>query len=282
MKAIVILFISIALFAHTTFSQTISGIVLDSATQEPMAYVHIGVLGKNLGVISRDDGTFQIDLSEASSQDRLTFSSVGYHTQHIPQSSWGSAPLKVYLSPRTFTLREVVVEDSRLSNPVKLGRYQPTKWTSGQSGLQNFGWGGEWGIRIFNDGQAYRVTDINFHTRFNTMDSVLFRINIYDVKDSMPNNSLLQEELLVKSYKRDKWISQDVSSRQLLIDEVIIVTFEVVQLWRSSRGDNALFFTHGEGYDRGGTYARASSLAPWKKEGIPIALYLTAEGYSMD
>ncbi|MGD1891683.1 MAG: carboxypeptidase-like regulatory domain-containing protein [Cyclobacteriaceae bacterium] len=110
------------LFANMVLGQTVSGVVLDSTTQSPMAYVHIGVLGKNLGVISRDDGTFQIDLSEADSQDKLTFSSVGYHTQHVPQSSWKSAPLKVYLSPRIFTLREIVVEDSRLSDPVKLGR----------------------------------------------------------------------------------------------------------------------------------------------------------------
>ncbi|MEM6844402.1 MAG: carboxypeptidase-like regulatory domain-containing protein [Bacteroidota bacterium] len=282
MKTIITVLLSVLPLANVALSQTISGIVLDSATQEPMAYVHIGVLGKNLGVISRDDGTFQIDLSGAAPQDQLTFSSIGYHSRHIPQSAWKSSPMKVYLSPQTYTLKEVVVEDSRLGELVKIGRYQPTKWTSGQSGLEKFGWGGEWAIRIFSDGHSYRIKDINFHTRFNTMDSVLFRINIYDVKDSMPNNSLLQEELLVKSYKRDKWISQDVSSRQLLIDEDIIVSFEVVQLWLSSRGDNSLFFTHGKDYDRGGTYARASSLAPWKKEGIPITLYLTAEGYSMD
>ncbi|MEO0330311.1 MAG: carboxypeptidase-like regulatory domain-containing protein [Bacteroidota bacterium] len=279
MKTIVIALLSVLIFVNTASSQVVSGVVLDSVTQKPMAYVHIGMLGKDMGVISRDDGTFQIDLSEASSQDKLTFSSVGYHTQHIPQSSWKSSPLKVYLSPGTFILREVVVEDSRLSNPAKLGRYQPKKTTSGQSGLQKFGWGGEWGLRIFNDGQTYRVTDINFHTRFNTMDSVLFRINIYDVKDSLPNNSLLQKELLVKTYKRDKWITKDVSSEQLFVDEDIIITFEVVQLWRSSNGNNALFFTHGEGYDRGGTYTRASSLAPWKTEGIPITLYVTGEGY---
>ncbi len=267
------------LFANMVLGQTVSGVVLDSTTQSPMAYVHIGVLGKNLGVISRDDGTFQIDLSEADSQDKLTFSSVGYHTQHVPQSSWKSAPLKVYLSPRIFTLREIVVEDSRLSDPVKLGRYQPTRTTSGQSGLQKFGWGGEWGLRIFSDGQTYRVTDINFHTRFNTMDSVLFRISIYSVEDNLPDSSLLQQELFVKSYKRDKWITKDISSQQLIIDQDVIVTFEVVQLWRSSSGNNALFFTHGKGYDRGGTYTRASSLAPWTTKGIPITLYITAEGY---
>ncbi|MGD1891682.1 MAG: hypothetical protein ACFB15_13955 [Cyclobacteriaceae bacterium] len=111
------------------------------------------------------------------------------------------------------------------------------------------------------------------------MDSVLFRISIYSVEDNLPDSSLLQQELFVKSYKRDKWITKDISSQQLIIDQDVIVTFEVVQLWRSSSGNNALFFTHGKGYDRGGTYTRASSLAPWTTKGIPITLYITAEGY---
>lgn len=279
MKTIGITSLSILLFAHGALSQIVSGVVLDSATQEPLAYVHIGVVNKNMGIISRDDGTFRIDLSEADSQGQLTFSSIGYHSRHIPRSAWGSSPMRVYLSPRTYTLKGVVVEDSRLGEPVKIGRHQPTKWTSGQSGLEKFGWGGEWAIRIFSDGHSYRIQDINFHTRFNTMDSVLFRINVYDVEDGLPNNSLLQKELLVKSYKRDKWISKNVSSRQLFIDEDIIISFEVLQLWRSATGNNALFFTHGEGYDRSPTYTRASSLAPWEIGGMPITLYLTAEGY---
>ena len=284
MKTIVIGFLPLLLFANAVLSQIVSGVVLDSATQEPLAYVHIGVVNKNLGVISRDNGTFRIDLSEADSQDKLTFSSIGYHSQHILRPKRKENSMRVYLSPKIYNLREVVVEDSRLSDPIKLGRYQPTRTTSGQSGLQKFGWGGEWGLQIFNDGQTYRVTDINFHTRFNTMDSVLFRINVYNVKNGLPNSSLLQQELFVKSYKRDKWITKDVTSQQLggsplVVDQDIIVTFEVIQLWRSFRGNNALFFTHGKGYDRGGTYTQASSLALWTKEGLPITLYLSLEGY---
>ena len=281
MKPTAVLLLFFLVLLKTAIGQTVQGIVLDSATQEPLPYVHIGVVGKNMGVISRDDGTFSIDLSQAAPQDSLTFSILGYRTQRILPSEWQKGRLTIYLLPRTYRLREVLVEDSRINDPVKLGRHKPTKVTSGYSGTGDFGWGGEWGIRIDNQGQTYRITDINFHTRFNTLDSALFRINIYEIQEGLPHESLLPRELYVKSYKRDKWITKNVMAERLMIDQDIIVSFEVVQRWRSATGDNALFYTHGQGYEQSKTYRRASSLDRWDiREDPPITLYLTVEGYT--
>ena len=174
----------------------------------------------------------------------------------------------------------MLVEDSRINDPVKLGRYQPTKITTGYSGTGEFGFGGEWGIRINNDGQTYQIIDINLHTRFNTLDSVLLRFNIYSTRDNLPHTSLLSDELFVTSHKRDKWITKDVSAEQLIVDQDVIVTFEVVRLWYSTTGGNALFYTHGKGYDQSDTYRRASSLDRWTiQDDPPITLYLTVDGY---
>ena len=280
MRRIIVLSL-LLVWAESAVAQIIRGVVLDSATQKPLPYVHIGIPGKNMGTISRDDGTFQVDLEKATSQDSLTFSSIGYRMERISQSEWSQSPLRVYLAPQTYTLREVLVEDSRLYKPVKLGRYKPTKVTTGHNGPGDFGFGGEWGLRIPHHGQTYRIIDINFHTRFNTLDSALFRINIYSIQDSLPHQSLLRHELLVKSYRRDKWIVKDVSNEGIVIDQDIIVSYEVLQLWRSSTGNNALFFTHGKEY-ASPTYHRPTSLAPWQmQEELPITLYLTAIGYQL-
>ena len=268
------------MLSRAVIGQTVEGIVIDSATQDPLPYVHIGVVNKNVGVISRDDGTFRIDLRKAAPEDSLTFSILGYRRQQVPPPEWRQGALTMYLSPQTYPLREVLVEDSRISDPVKLGRSQPTKITTGYSGNGDFGFGGEWGLRINHDGQTYRITDVNFHTRFNTFDSVLFRVNVYDMQDDFPHKSLLPRELWVTSRKRDKWITKDVTAKQLVIDQDIIVTFEVVRLWRSATGDNALFYTHGKGYEQSDTYHRASSLDRWTvQDDPPITLYLTVEGY---
>lgn len=41
-----------SLLVDTALGQVIGGVVLDSATQEPLVQVHIGVVNKNMGIIS--------------------------------------------------------------------------------------------------------------------------------------------------------------------------------------------------------------------------------------
>ena len=256
MKRTIILTLFLPLIVEAVSeAQIIKGIVVDAASKEPLPYVHIGIFHKNMGVISRDNGEFEINVENALPHEALTFSMIGYETRHIKIQEINKPYIEVRLSPRTYLLKEVVIDESRISNPVKLGRFQPTKTTTGHSGVGNFGFGGEWGIRIFNDGKVYRIKDVNFHLRFNTLDSVLFRINMYSIKENLPHESLLREEIFVKSYKRDKWITKNLESERLIIDQDIIVSFEVVQLWYSATGENHFFYTHGEGYDRSKTIA---------------------------
>jgi len=127
---------------------------------------------------------------------------------------------------------------------------------TGQSGTKEYGWGGEWGLKIFSDEKTYLIQDINFHTRFNTVDSVLFRINIYDIKNELPFKSLLRENIFVKSFKGDKWISKNLLEENLVISDDIIVTIELLRIWYSEKGGNYLFFTHGKRYEKGLSFSR--------------------------
>ena len=183
---------------------------------------------------------------------------------------------EVRLNPKTYLLREVVIIDSEVINLQKFGRHEPTKTTTGHSGTDEFGWGGEWGLRIYNDNKTYQVHDVNLHLRFNTVDSLLFRINLYNVSKGLPNESILEREIFIKGYKRKKWIKKDLVSENLIINEDIIATFELVRIWYSETGGNHLFFTHGEGYERGRTYSRYSSFDQWAiDKRPPITLFIT-------
>lgn len=78
-----VLFFPAFLFFNFSFSQTMQGTVEDAASGEPLPYVNIGVWNKNIGTISHDDGSFQIDVSNATEDDSLTFSMMGYETKQI-------------------------------------------------------------------------------------------------------------------------------------------------------------------------------------------------------
>lgn len=272
------------LMASCASAQKIAGVVSDSKTSESLPYVHIGVAGKNLGVISRDDGSYEIDLTSAGRDDVLVFSIIGYETRKLIAAEVQPGKLDVHLTPRVYQLKDViVVRDTRERPTQKLGRYTPTKITTGQSGMKEFGFGGEWGLQISPEGKKYLINDVRLHMRYMSVDSVLFRVNMYAVEGGMPGESILQHEIFMTAYKKSKkkkWIVKDLVKENLVIDRNLIVTVEPVRIWFSKRGDNQLFFTHGEGYEQGRSYYRASSQDAWIDDHfLPATLYLTVEEF---
>ena len=253
--------------------------MIDAESKAPLPYVNIGVRNKNMGVISRDDGSFEIDLSKAALGDTLVFSMIGYESATFKAGDLRTTTREVRLNPKTYQLKEVVITDKKKKS-VKLGRYQPSRTTSGHSNTENFGFGGEWGLKISAPGKKYWIEQAGFHLRFNTVDSIQFRIKIYTVIDDLPGESLLKKDIYVKSYKNDQWILRDLSAENLIIDQDLIVTFEVLQLWYSKTSDNQIFFTHGSGYKEGHTYSRLSSQDKWAIDGrAPVTLYLLGMEY---
>jgi hypothetical protein len=270
-----------ACIATTSAGQEVYGVVSDGKTNEPLPYVHIGVAGKNFGVISRDDGSFKLDLSKADREDRLVFSIIGYESRSFTVGEVRGR-MDVRLAPKVYELRDVVVvRDTRARPAIKLGRYTPTKTTDGQSGKEEFGFGGEIGLKISPAGKKYYVNDARFHMRGNTVDSILFRINLYKVENSMPGESVLQREVFTTARKKMKWIVAGLKSENIVMDQDLIVTYEVVRIWISKRGDNRMFFSYGEGYEEGKIYYRPSSHAAWTLDAPrgPAAFYLTVEEY---
>ncbi|HRP57084.1 carboxypeptidase-like regulatory domain-containing protein [Agriterribacter sp.] len=69
----------------TTFTQTvIRGVVYDAETKAPLSYVNIGIKNKNIGTVSRANGTFSIEIPAQNEVDTLTFSMVGIRKRQLP------------------------------------------------------------------------------------------------------------------------------------------------------------------------------------------------------
>lgn len=268
-KVLLILLLSIVQL-YFVYAQTLTGKVTDIKTKEPLAYVHIGILNKNMGTISKEDGSFSINLSSASSIDQLVFSMIGYETFKMEVGKINEYELSIKMIPKVYALKEVIVRAKKIKEPLKLGRYETTHTTTGQSGYVDYGYGREWGLQIFNEGKKYRLLDVRFHMRFNTVDSALFRIHVYSVKDGLPDENLLRKETFVKSYKNNHWIICNIEDQDLVISQNVIVTYEVVRFWSKRGGENQFFFTHGSGYDRGQAFSRESSSDAWKIDQAPM------------
>ena len=99
----IILMLSIPL---TSLAQQrlVTGIVLESQSNEPIPGVTIAVKGTQRGAVTALDGTFSL---QAANADTLLISSVGYETQIVPVGS--NSNIRISLKPQVISFQEVVV-----------------------------------------------------------------------------------------------------------------------------------------------------------------------------
>jgi hypothetical protein len=179
-RSAILMFLS--LMTYQMSAQPITGTVIDAETREPMAYVHIGIRGKEIGTISDEKGQFNLQLNKGYQADTLTFSMIGYRNFQLPIADLLNGHTKIEMEPSITELKEVVVQSEKIREQLRFGRTKPTKTTTGASGIDNYGIGQEMCTTIKNDGGKYVIDAISFHHRWNTVDSILYRINIYVLK----------------------------------------------------------------------------------------------------
>src|SRR6476646_7698139 len=75
-------FTVIMLFCLNASAQTIKGKVSDSDLH-PLAYVNIGIVGKNIGTVSDEQGNFSFTLPEQCDEDHLRFSMIGFQSREF-------------------------------------------------------------------------------------------------------------------------------------------------------------------------------------------------------
>lgn len=88
---------------------TIKGTVIDQATNEPLAFVNMGLLGTLAGVASDIDGNFELVVPDRYATHVIKFSAVGYAPYEMKVYEAKDKVLKVALKPVSYGLREVSV-----------------------------------------------------------------------------------------------------------------------------------------------------------------------------
>jgi len=99
--------------------QVLQARIVDAETKTALPFVNIGVKNKSLGTISNENGDFILKLRSSQYPDTLSFSYIGFKSQHIPANDLKS-DVTIELEPNIIPLQEVVI---RSMNPKSLVRY---------------------------------------------------------------------------------------------------------------------------------------------------------------
>jgi hypothetical protein len=120
MKKIIIQACLVCCFA-VSLGQVIHGTVLEDGTKIPVCYATVFFNGTFDGTSSDQNGNFTLDVSKHSSMP-LTITAVGYYSGSLTSYS-ADKPIVISLKPKTFEIKEVVVNAKSLERKRKANLY---------------------------------------------------------------------------------------------------------------------------------------------------------------
>lgn len=251
------------LSTKTEVKTSITGTIVDKETGEPLPYVNIGILNRERGTVSNQDGRFNLEFTEENEGDTIRISSIGYRAQDIRiQDLNNSEQISIRLEEQPGELNEIVIPVKGLRSKT-LGNKTQSKFMS--TGFSYDQLGAEMGVRINIRRSPTYVDAFHSFITYNRLSSrSVFRVNFYSVKKGKPDRNLLKSNILVGiDPKQTGVISVDLKPYDIVLHEDVIVTLEWVENIGENNKGEAIFFSLA--ILNSGTLYKRSSQAKFKK-----------------
>ncbi len=255
--------ILVFLFSISLFGQkSTEGIIKDAKTHEPVPYVNIGIVKKDKGTVSTHQGTFKFEIPSSLMNDTIRLSSIGYHPKSMLAKDFVEI-LKsnqiIELQPDIMELDEVVVKNKKLKEKI-LGNKTKSKKMRGAFSYAVAG--NEVGIKVkIKDSPTY-IEKFHANVVSNTSEKVKFRLNFYSIKDGMPNEKLVKENIIFSVNVKEGQFTLDLKEYNIVLEEDFYSTIELLE---NQQEDEGVFFSAGL---FGNTMAyRYTSQGEWTKSG---------------
>jgi hypothetical protein len=178
-------------------AQTIKGTLKDADTGEALPYVNIGVLNKNVGTVSGEDGSFSLAIPNGYSADTLRISTLGYANRDIivaaAEKLFSTSPI-LRLKPEAIQLQQVVVSNKPPKEKV-LGNKTEAK--NSTVGFTSNILGNELGMIMKIKNSPTQLKTFTASLASNNNPPVKMRLNFYTVKKGRPDLLLNTENIIV-------------------------------------------------------------------------------------
>jgi hypothetical protein len=231
----------------------IKGKVTD-LNDQPIPYVTIGFVGTSIGTIATAAGDFELYLDELPEATPLRFSCMGYEAQDLILSLEKiGEPLQIKLNESTLLLQEQVVKPKVLKT-IEYGNADEK--TAIQTNLAistkpNMNLGAEIGRKFRLGKEANYLSKLKFFVAFNNFDTLLIRVNFYELESGKPTKIIQQKPILRQVVDHQSgWVTVDLEEENLMASGTIVASIEWIGA--SKRGNKfglnismpALFQTH--------------------------------------
>jgi hypothetical protein len=247
-------------FISIANAQIINGKVIDSESN-PVGYVNIGIVGKNIGTVSDENGNFTLELKDQNNNDTLKFSMIGFislefNIGKFKRQHSNEKIIQITLNKSITTLSEVTVRPKKYVTKIVGNTANSVRFTMG---FQSNDLGNELGTVMKIKKSHTFIENVNFNIAVNNYDSVTFRLNIYKMENGFPAENILKEPIFVTIVGNTRTLSIDLKKYNLIVEDDFFVSLE----WIKQLKGEGLFFCGG--VYNADSYTRFTSQGNWEK-----------------
>jgi len=222
----------IAIFLWVTFihlellGQYQTGTVYSMDDKSPIGFVNIGIPSRNIGTVSDELGHFAIKIDSLYFSDSIKFSMIGYEAKtFLVKQFIANSVHDVYLTKITFQLNEIEVIHHR-TQKIMLGF--PITPNNVSSGWAYNDLGCEMGIAVAVKWKVL-VNNINLNIASCTFDSVIYRLNIYELRNDSVFQNILTKPIYLSFSKiiNKEIVTFDLSSYSISLKVTYLISLEL-------------------------------------------------------
>lgn len=266
---LIFLFFSLFSILSTAQAQNkLSGKIIDAQTGEGLAYVNIGVVGKNVGTVSDTEGKFILTIPASLDEEQLRISFIGYESKDFKVSEFKELIRSNYivnLSSANLKIEEITINESRLKLK-RLGNRARENFMSAGFGTDTLG--NEMAIKVKVRKKLTYVREFQLGIANNPHDTLRFRLNLYSVKNGKPHESLNKQNIIISTEMEKGILIVDLRKYHIVLEQDFFISIE----WIEDLGKEDLNFY--AFYPAKNVYVRETSQGSWHKpiQGLGIAM----------
>lgn len=284
-KLLLHLFLFLAYTSAASQNLTLKGEIVDRFQNKPVPYATIGIKNKNLGTVADENGRFSFTVPAAavSDEEQVIVSSVGYKSVSTSVSALKQEHQLISLPAAQINLREVTVKARKVKTKTFGRTGNSTMMVANmftENNLVSDELAKEQGTIIKLDEEVL-LRNFNMYVVFNRFKYVRFRLNIYSVKDGLPDQSLLKEDIRFDVTEKKGWVKVDLSKYNIFLEgqDKVAVTIQ----WLKSEaieGSRKSFAISAVPLPAHSILFRDKSQDQWKETSPGyLSFYLTADSY---
>lgn len=258
----------LSIILTTVFSQKkCEGVLLDSASSQPIEFANIGIVGKGFGTVTNEEGEFNFSVPDSLANSPIKLSMIGYKSKTLSLQKLSELG-KVKLSQCATNLNEVSVAVKKTKIKI-LGN--DTKTKSMTAGFTKNKLGAELAIKLNIKHPQTHLRKFYINIANNSIEKPIFRFNVYSKDENgLPKENILMQSIIIEFMEITGLIELDLTPYNIYVDDDVFISLE----WIKDLGDvKGLFFS--TKLVGSPTYFRQVSQDKWAK--IPIGVGIHAE-----